>query len=207
VIANRRKQLAPTLERARDHLLDMQAPGLGWRYQRREVPNDTAVTGRVVCALERLRRAGIQIPDAAFEGALAWADSVTDVEFGHIGYNMPGGSVARPEGLQDAFPPEQSQSMTAAGTLIKLYAGRNPRLLEKSLWLMWETMPRASNPDMYYWGVGARAWQAARGNVPREWYAALLGSVIKCLGTDGGVLAKGPWREGGPYLPGTYGDE
>ena len=197
VIARKRKELAPTLERARDHLLDQQAPGLGWRYERAEVPNDTAVTGRVICALERLRRAGIPVPDEAFGGALAWTDSVTDPEFGQIGYNLKGGSPARPERLQDRFPPEHSQSMTAAGCLIKLYGGRNPRLLEKSLWLMWEVKPRADLPDMYYWGLGARAWQAARGYVPRKWYAALLQSVTSCVGADGGLRAKGPWSEGG----------
>jgi len=197
VIANKRKELLATLERARDYLVDAQAPGQGWRYDKRAVPSDTAVTGRVVCALERLRRAGVAVPEGAFQGAARWTESMTDHEFGQVGYNMRGGSVPRPPGLQATFPSEHSQSMTAAGCLINLYVGRASRDVEKGLRLIREIKPRADFPDMYYWEGGARAWQAARGYVMHNWYAELVSSVVKCLGTDGGVLAKGPWRDGG----------
>lgn len=197
VIANRRKELRPVLERARDHLLDVQTPGLGWRYERREKKCDTAVTGRVVFALERLRRAGIAVPAAAFEGALRWTDSMTDRKYGQIGYDLRGGSMARPKGMHDRFPPEQSQSMTATGCLVNFYAGRIPSFLNESFLLFWEAKPRASNPDMYYWCVGARAWQAACGTVPRDWYAPMVASIAKCVAADGGMLAKGPWQEAG----------
>ncbi|MHC4548251.1 MAG: prenyltransferase/squalene oxidase repeat-containing protein [Planctomycetota bacterium] len=202
VLAGQLDALKPKLEKARDFLLAAQSPGAGWRYEPRD-ESDTSVTAMVVAALHGARRAGLAVPDTAFTDAVAWVAKMTDKEYGQIGYNFPGGAPARPEGLQDAFPPEHSHSMTAAGSLVLVYAGAAPKTLPLSLDLVRALPPGARYPDMYYWQVGARAFVAAHGSVPREWYEALVAAVASCRRSDGGMRASGVWGADGGRIYAT----
>jgi hypothetical protein len=96
-------------------------PYMGWRYVPRGGDNDTSVTALCVMALKSARFAGLDVDPDAFQGALAWMDKVTDPRTGLAGYNQFGGSVARPEGLQDKYPPERSRAMTAAAMLTRMF--------------------------------------------------------------------------------------
>src|SRR5436853_326857 len=62
-----------------------QNPGKGWRYSSRGGDNDTSVTGWAVLALRAAERGGLTFAKAAWEGALAWFDEVTD-DAGRTGY-------------------------------------------------------------------------------------------------------------------------
>lgn len=197
VVAGRRERVVPALAKARDYLVAAQTPKAGWRYDVKDKESDTSMTGRVVCAFDRMRRAGVEIPHRMLSGARRWVDSMTDEEFGQVGYNEKGGLPARPEGKQARFPPERSQSMTSAGCLVNLYAGRDAMRVGKGLALIRQTPPSTRSPDFYYWDLGARALQACYGTVPRDWYGALVESARACVSEDGGVGMLGPWSAGG----------
>jgi hypothetical protein len=177
------------LERARDHILDSQNPGSGWRYEPRGGENDTSVTGRAVAALRMVRLAGIEVPESAMEGAMAWIDAMVEPEDGWIGYNSKGGACARPEGKQELFPAEHSHAMTAAGALATCYIGAKRPWLTRSIGLLSEVPPKSRYADMYYWQLGSRAHMAATGAVPAAWYAALVDAAAACAQRDGSMAA------------------
>jgi hypothetical protein len=192
-IAGEVERYREALGRARDHILDAQNPGLGWRYEPRGNENDTSVTGRAVAALRMLRIAGIEVPETAMQGAMAWIDRMVEPTYGQIGYNSQGGAPARPAGKQELFPPEQSHSMTAAGVLATCYIGAERPWLPISLGLLSEVPPKSRYPDMYYWQLGSRAYVAATGAVPAAWYEALVDAAASCAQADGGISASGTW--------------
>ncbi|MHC4393492.1 MAG: prenyltransferase/squalene oxidase repeat-containing protein, partial [Planctomycetota bacterium] len=105
-------------------VMQSQNPYLGWRYGVRDGDNDTSMTCRMTEVLYAARAAGLQVDDNAFRGALSWVEKMTEPEFGRVGYNRRGGPTARTMEAMDAFPAEMSEAMTAAGLLVRLYAGQ-----------------------------------------------------------------------------------
>jgi hypothetical protein len=146
--------------------------GSAWRYDPGSGANDTSVTVWCVEALAAAEAAGIAVDPAAFRGALAWVDSMTDGS-GRTGYDSPGGSPSRVEDLVKRFPPSRSESMTAAGILIRVLARQAPpksdvvaagtKLIfdQPPLW-----SPDAGSIDMYYWRAATRALRLSR---CRDW--------------------------------------
>ncbi len=202
-IARETDRLRGPLERARDFIVDAQNPRSGWRYDPRGGENDTSATGRAVCALKRLRLAGIEVPDTSFFGAQAWMDSMVEPTYGTIGYNYPGGAPARPEGKLATFPPEHSLSMTAAGVLATCYTGSERPWLPKSIALLSEVPPSSRYADMSYWLLGARAPVAATGTVPAGWSGALVNAAAGCTRPDGGMAACDVWSDEGGRIYAT----
>jgi len=200
VLTERVDEWRPTLESARDLIVGFQNPGRGWRYEPRGGENDTSMTGRAAEALHALENAGVSVPDATLAGAVAWVESMTDPVFGQVGYNLRGGAVARPEGLQNLFPAEHSQAMTASACLTRLHGGADVASLGLCFALLDETPPVAKYADRYYWEIGARAYQAGFGVIPQAWYDALVESAAAGLADDGAVTRAGTWStDGGTY--------
>jgi hypothetical protein len=191
------------LGRATSYLVDAQTPGAGWRYHRRGKENDTSVTAHVTCALDAARRAGVDVPAAAFAGARAWVTSMSEPNFGWIGYNLPGGASSRHEDQQDAFPPEHTRAMVAAGSVVQVLAGCDPLQLGKNVGVVQALPPCDRYPDMYYWEFGARALVTAQGQIPSYWYAALVKSAAACRAEDGGMRACDPWGKDGGRIYAT----
>ncbi|HEX5138962.1 MAG TPA: prenyltransferase/squalene oxidase repeat-containing protein [Planctomycetota bacterium] len=203
IVAGEMDRYREPLVRARDHILDAQNRGSGWRYEPHGGESDTSVTGRAVAALHMLRNAGIEVPNDAMEGALAWIDAVVEPEYAQIGYNAAGGLSARTAEKQDLFPADRTAAMTASGALAVSYIGV-PRLwLPKSLGLISACPPERRYPDMYYWQLGSRAQVAATGTVPAHWYAALVDAAASCVQSDGGMAASGPWGSDGGRIYAT----
>lgn len=203
IITGATPELRAVLETVRDRIVEAQNPGAGWRYKARCRENDTSLTSLAVYAIDRLARAGIDVPPTALAGASVWIESMRDKEFGQIGYNMPGGACARPEGLQDAFPPEYSQAMTSAGTLAWVYCGRPQADVRRSLVLIRAAPPEAEHPDFYYWHLGARAQVACAGHVDRRWYSALVAACERVVNEDGGIDPRDPWSPDGGRIYAT----
>jgi hypothetical protein len=190
--------LRKCLERARDCILDGQNPGAGWRYKPRGGESDTSATARAVCALHRLRTAGVEVPRRAFVDALAWVDAMTEPEYGQVGYIGRGGASARHEDMQERFPPEHTASMSGAGAFVVAADPEETReTLSRTLGLILETPPTKRYPDMYYWQIGACALVAGTGNVSSPWYAALSDAAASCAMADGGMSACDPWSPDG----------
>jgi hypothetical protein len=189
-----------------DFIARARNPYLAWRYEPRGGDNDTSVTGWMIMALKSGKFAGLMIDPDAFDGARRWIDSVTDPEFGQVGYNAPGGSVARPEGLQDRFPPEKSQAMTAAGILTRIFLGEDPRTSEpirKGAQLCLERLP-AWNPDdgsidMYYWYYASLALFQVGGPTWKRWNAAMVPAIVRSQHPEGQGSRAGSWDPVGPW--------
>jgi hypothetical protein len=185
------------LRKSVEYLVDARSSGGGWRYERRGSECDTSVTVHVVCALHAAERAGVKVDPEAFRGARAWMTSMTDPNFGQVGYNFPGGAAARPAELQNAFPPERTQSMTAAACVAQVCAGASAFQLGKSFSLLREMPPMARYPDMYYWDLATRAYVRAWGQIPAPWYGALVEAATPCRAEDGGMKACDVWSSDG----------
>jgi len=194
------------------YLLKARNPYLGWRYEPRGGENDTSVTSWAVIALHSAKHAKLLSGDFekevehAFEGAIAWVDKMTDPDFGQVGYNFPGGSVARAEGRVDRFPPDKSQAMTAAGILTRMLGGQDPRRSEairKGVRLCLDLEPHwdeeSGRIDLYYWLVGTMAMYRVGGAEWRRWNAALADAVVPHQRTES--AAAGSWDPAGAWGP------
>ncbi|MHC4491078.1 MAG: hypothetical protein ACYTDU_05600 [Planctomycetota bacterium] len=187
-------------QRALDFVAMARNPYMAWRYEPRGGENDTAVTTWCVLALQAGRRAGLDVDPDGFEGARQWINKITDPTFGQVGYNYPGGAPARPEGLKDKFPPEKSQSMTAAGILCRLTFGEDPRtseMIKKGANLCAELSP-SWNPDsgsidMYYWYFGTRALRGVGGRHWSKWNESLQEALVKNQHQRGSGSRTGSW--------------
>ncbi|HEX5138268.1 MAG TPA: prenyltransferase/squalene oxidase repeat-containing protein [Planctomycetota bacterium] len=191
------------LRRGAASLVDAQSPGSGWGYEPRSGKCDTSITERVVAALSAARRADVPVDPEAFAGGRAWAEKMSEPNYGLFGYNIPGGLPSRTKQKVNAFPPDETQSMTAAGCIIYLFTGSDPLTLAKSFAAVFWKVPSARYPDMYYWDLGARACVAAHGQMPAEWYAALVKSAAACRADDGGMRACDAWGEEGGRIYAT----
>ncbi|MHC4960457.1 MAG: prenyltransferase/squalene oxidase repeat-containing protein [Planctomycetota bacterium] len=160
-------------------------PYMAWRYEPRGGENDTSVTVFCVKALREAQAAGLKVDPGYTAGARQWIDKMTDPDFGQVGYNMRGGSPARMEGMQDKFPPERSQAMTAAGLLVRILCGEDPRksdAIGKGTRLCQAVLPRwdmtAGTIDMYYWHLGTGAMFEVGGADWKRWNLTLRTALV-----------------------------
>jgi hypothetical protein len=175
-------------------------PYMAWRYEPRGGENDTSVTAWCTLALKSGKFAGLEVDPDAFAGVRQWIDKMTDPQFGQVGYNYPGGSPARPEGLQDKFPPEKSQAMTAAGIMTRILCGEDPdksAMIKKGADLCLGAPPvwdrKAGTIDMYYWYYGTVALFQVGGDHWRKWNEHLGRAVLKSQHGAGSGARTGSW--------------
>jgi len=181
-------------------------PYLAWRYEPRGGENDTSVTGWMVMALKSGKFGGLEIDPDAFEGARQWIEKMTEPEFGQVGYNMPGGTPARPEGLQDKFPPEKSQAMTAVGILTRIFLGEDPRsskMIDMGAKLCTEKPP-VWNPndgsiDIYYWYYATLAIFQVGGAHWKKWNESMIPAIVKSQHPKGSGARTGSWDPIDPW--------
>ena len=195
---------AESAQLAVDYCLNARSSGGGWRY---DVPSigdsDTSVTGWMVSALLAAVDAGVEVDGAAFEGALAWFDKVSDPKTGRCGYDTKGSLSSRTP-ANEQYPREKGEANTAIALYCRFSLGLKPSgvvimrkqagLLEKSL-PVWE--PEAYGCDMYYWYYGTAAMRRMGGSDWKRWDRALLKAVLKPQRAKGS--AKGSWDPIGPW--------
>ena len=196
---------AKVAQRGVDYLMKARNPYMGWRYGVRSGENDTSVTSWCMQALKTAEAAGLRVDKDAYKGALQWIDKMTDREFGNVGYNYPGGTSARLEGLQDKFPPQHSAAMTAAGILTRIECGEDARLsasIQKGVTIcaglppVWDE--DAGTIDMYYWYFGTRAMRVAAPNRWKEWKRHMQHAAVSHQHEDG-TSAAGSWNPVGAW--------
>ncbi len=175
-------------------------PYLAWRYNPRGGENDTSVTGWCVMAMKSGKYAGLEVDPDAFEGARLWIDKMTDPNFGQVGYDFPGGAPARPEGKQDRFPPEESQSMTAVGVLTRIFLGEDPRtseMIRKGADLCAELPPKWNTEDgsidMYYWYYGTLAMFQVGDPHWKKWNTAMVEAIVNHQQRQDSGARTGSW--------------
>ncbi|MDA1266001.1 MAG: terpene cyclase/mutase family protein, partial [Planctomycetota bacterium] len=157
--------LKPTAQRAINYITRARNPYGAWRY---DVPpvgdNDTSVTGWMIFALKSAEEAGLTIDRDAYNGALQWFDEVTDPATGRVGYDSMGSLSGRVTGVNDHFPPEKGEAMTAVGLLSRVFLGQTPEdtpVMLQHADLMLKNLPEwdpdGLGNDMYYWYYGSYA--------------------------------------------------
>ena len=205
-------------QKALDFVAIARNPYFAWRYGVKPGDNDTSVTTWMMLALHRARLANtadlaagrppsFTIDEDAFEGAKAWVEKMTDPDFGRVGYQTRGTGPARPTDVVDKFPAEKSESMTAAGILIREILGEDPKkssMIAKGAALCEKTPPAWSpsdgSVDLYYWHYGMLALPAVGGRVWSTWQAALRVSVVDTQRRDTDFcMYKGSWDNVDPW--------
>ncbi len=192
-----------------DFILRARNPYKAWRYESPpNQENDTSVTGWMVMVLESAREAGLRVDMAAFDGALAWIDEVTDPTTGRTGYLTRGGLSAREGGMEAAFPHDNTEAMTAVALLARIFMGQpadHPAIRSGAARLRdlppkWDIA--GGYADMYYWYYGAYVMFQLGGRDWETWNRAMKAAILPNQHRDGACLVGswdpiGPWGEAG----------
>lgn len=180
------------LQRARN-------PSSAWRYERNG-ENDTSVTAWCTMALHVAERAGIEVEPAAIAAGREWVETMTEPNFGQVGYTEKGGNSARLDRNVKRFPVEKTQAMTAAGILVRIVAGEDPRtseMVKKGADLCVDYSPKWSpddgSIDMYYWYFGTLALFHAGGDAWKAWNEAMKRAVVGHQRPQGAGACAGSW--------------
>jgi len=188
-----------------EYLMRARNPYMAWRYGVRSGENDTSVTGWAVMALKSGKYGGFDVDPDVFVGARQWIDKATNRQTGQVGYNFPGGPVARPQAMVDRFPPEKSHAMTASGIMTRLLSGESPQsqIVAKGVALCLKQPPRwdpaDGSIDMYYWYWGTLAMFQVGGDAWAKWNEALKEAVVKHQHLAGSGSRAGSWDPAGPW--------
>lgn len=180
-------------------ILRARNPYGAWRYELPPVgDNDTSVTGWMVFALASAEDAGLEGDfRAAYAGALAFLDEVTDPTTGRVGYSALGELSARTPANQH-FPRERGEAMTSVALLCRIFLGQTPEdhpILAKHAALIqakppvWD--PGGFGSDLYAWYYGTYAlYQMGRPYWP-VWEKALKAALVdsQCRAGD----RRGSW--------------
>jgi hypothetical protein len=167
-------------------IMASQNPYSAWRYASPpDGSNDTSVTGWMVMVLKSAKLAGLTVDEAALTNALTWINEMTDPGTGRTGYTDVGGLPSRLTELMTQFPAERSESMTAVGVLVRIFAGKtaeeDPMIL-KGADLMaskppkWD--PATGDIDFYYWYYATLAMFQVGGPRFDKWNEALKTAVV-----------------------------
>lgn len=195
-------ELKSAAQRAADHLVAAQNPGLAWRYGPRDGRNDSSVTGWAVLALKAAHTAGFSIPPQAFEGAQAWFLRATDSQ-GNAGYMTPGGGSSF-LGPNDGKFDEQPTN-TAVALLGRLLMGERrstDALRQASKHLLaapptWPSREQVRKVNFYYWYYGTYAMFQMGGQPWHDWNAQMKQALLPQQRRGG--CADGSWDPDCPW--------
>lgn len=185
-----------------------QNPYLAWRYGVRDGDNDTSVTGWMTMVLKSAKMGELEVDSTAFKGAVAWVDRMTEPEFGRIGYQQRGGQPARTSEMMEKFPADRSESLTAVGSLTRIFAGQDPRKdenLRKAADLMVKKPPvwdlDSGQIDMYYWYYGTLTMFQVGGDHWKTWNDAMKPAIVDSQRVEANRDERGSWDAVGPWAP------
>ena len=197
--------LRSTAQKAINYVTTARNPYGAWRY---DVPprgdNDTSVTGWMVFALKSAEDGGLQIDPEAYTGSLQWFDEVTDPATGRTGYSSIGEPSSRITGVNDHYPTEKGEAMTAVALLCRFFLGQDPKevpIMDKQADLMLRTLPEwdpdGFGCDMYYWYYASYAMYQMGDKYWKSWRDAMEKAILPPQRQDGDF--KGSWDPVGPW--------
>ncbi len=192
------KEAAALITRARN-------PYGAWRYALTpDGESDTSVTGWMVFALKSAADSGLVVDERAFQDALTWLDEVSDPRTGRAGYQRRGEPSSRIRRVNDHFPTESGEAMTAVALLCRFFLGQDPReeeLMKRHADLLLERLPEwdpdGFGNDMYYWYYGTYAMYQMSGRHWAAWNGAMKRAVRDSQRMDGDE--RGSWDPSGPW--------
>jgi hypothetical protein len=190
------------------HLYAIRNPGAAWRYapfhpEMASTGNDMSVTGWAIMAMAEARDCGLPVDPVALEDAWLYLEEMTDPETGVTGYYDRGGRPARESGvMEQRWPHEQSESMTAVGVLCRIFADRelarpgNREAVEKGVAVIARLPPvwddeRPGRRDFYFWYYGSTALYQYGGKAWEDWQVRLLPAIAEQQRSEG--EARGSW--------------
>ncbi|MGH7137708.1 MAG: prenyltransferase/squalene oxidase repeat-containing protein, partial [Pirellulales bacterium] len=160
-------------QRAVDFIVSAQHEAGGWRYQPRE-PGDLSVVGWQMMALRSAQMAYLKVPEETFLKATRFLNSVQEnASVGLYGYMPTGGP---------------TPVMTAEGLLCRQYSGwrhNHPVLVRGVAWLEANHLPKANQPNMYFWYYGTQVMHHMGGQSWEKWNDALRDLLIALQATSG----------------------
>jgi hypothetical protein len=197
--------LKSTAQRAVNFISRARNPYGVWRYSSPpDGDQDTSVTGWMVLALRSAKDAGLKVDSAAFGDALAWIDQATDSNTGRVGYDSAGSASSRVRGVNDHFPTDRTECMTAVGLLCRFFLGQDPiehPVLLRHADLLQEALPEwnpdGMSNDLYYWYYGSYAMYQVGGQHWERWNRAMKKAVLDSQRSDSS--ARGSWDPIGPW--------
>ncbi len=198
---------SPLLKRCAQDAVNLittaRVPYGAWRYHfPPEGDSDTSITGWMVFALKAAEEAGLSVDPDAYTGALAWLDEVSDPSTGRAGYTERGGLSSRIANVNDQWPRETGEAMTAVALLTRFFLGQDPArepIMEKHALLLRAKQPQwdaaGRGIDFYYWYYGIYAmFQMGTFHGVKywdEWQAAMKVAVLQSQSKNGDE--KGSW--------------
>jgi len=176
-----------------------------WRYDAPPVGDgDTSVTGWMILALKAAEEAGLAFDRQAFTDALAWLDEVTHPATGRVGYDSRGSRSSRVPGVNDRFPTDRTECMTAVGLLCRSLLGQDPqkeKVLLAHADLLAKSPPAWSadglTNDFCYWFFGSGAMFRMGGPHWSAWNEAMKKALLGSQRQDGS--AAGSWDPNDPW--------
>ncbi len=177
-----------------------------WRY---DVPpngdNDTSISAWMVFAIQSAEEAGLAVDKEAYTAALQWFDEMTDPGTGRVGYTEVGSASSRVPGMNDQYPTDKGEALTAVTLLSRFFMGQDPddnaTNMQAHAELLLKTLPKwdpeGFGCDMYYWYYGSYAMFQMGGKYWKEWNKAMKPAVVESQRKDG--TSKGSWDPVGPW--------
>lgn len=165
-------ELKKSVRQAVDHLLEARNPRKAWRYVPRSGDNDTSVTFWCGSALLAARRAGIEIPEPAVQGTLAWLDEVTERSgYSLVGYTYRGTAKITTPSRNEQF--DRHMTTTAQGHVLRKLLGApdGDRGLRMACEILLHDLPDAdpNKRDFCYWFAGTLALRELQGPQGPRW--------------------------------------
>ncbi len=200
------KLFKDSAQRGVDFVHASQNPYLAWRYGIRDGDNDSSVTGWAVMVLKSAKLAELNVDGGAMRGAMAWIEKMTEPEFGRVGYQRRGGPPARTTEVQDKFPPDNSESLTGVGVLVRIFAGGDPtkdEFILKGADLMSKKPPLwdvdKGTIDFYYWYYATLAMFQVGGKQWDAWKSAMEKAIVDNQRKEPDMDQIGSWDPMDPW--------
>jgi hypothetical protein len=155
----------------------------GWRYGVADGASDTSVTGWMIFVLKSAAMAGLEVDKQALADASDFVEEMTDPATGRTGYQAKGGPSSRlDEKSSTAFPPQNGETLTAIGMLVRIDAGhgRDDPMVMKGAEILSKALPiwKPDHLDFCYWQLGSLAMYQVAGAPWEMWNEAMKTSVI-----------------------------
>ncbi len=168
-------------------------PYKAWRYAYPpDGQNDVSVTGWMVMVLKSAEDFGLQVDHAAIDGAKMFIEEMTDENSWRTGYIQKGGYSAREPGMNERWPEQKTEAMTAVAMLARVFTGEDTEkspalrggadLLRKQL-PTWDE--KEGTIDYYYWYYGSYSMFQMAGQDWDKWQVKMLDAVVKTQRQDG----------------------
>lgn len=209
-------ELKRSLEKALAFTLQVRKPDSGWAYLDNKLQPtdhaDSSITNWAMQAVIAAQNANLGQSGelellVGLEAGARFLLSMTKADTGRIGYTEAGSLSARITGINDHYPCERGEALTAGGLYAKLSGAARltdaafsitPELAESQANLLLHNMPSWNEDglinDMYYWFWGSQAMHLVGGKSGAAWRK----TVVK-VALENQVQPSGYWPATGPW--------